>query len=204
MTARPDAASSDGRRARAVFFGSGAFGLPALRALVEPPLRDIVDLVGVVSVPDRPVGRAGQPAAVPAAVAATELGIPVVKPARLRDPDSVASIAALGAELAILADYGRLVPGSLLTIPRRGFLNLHPSLLPSHRGATPVAGTILAGDDEAGVTLFEMDAGLDTGPIVAQTAWRLAGHETTPGLEAAAAEAAATLLAAELGPWLAG
>ena len=204
MTARPAAASSDGRRPRAVFFGSGAFGLPALRALRAAPLRDVVELVGVVSVPDRPAGRAGHPTAVPAAAAAAELGLPVVQPARLRDPEAVAAVAALGADVAILADYGRLVPAAILATPRRGFLNLHPSLLPRHRGATPVAGTILAGDAEAGVTLFEMDAGLDTGPIVAQASWRLGGYETTPELEARAARAAAALLASELGPWLAG
>jgi methionyl-tRNA formyltransferase len=106
--------------------------------------------------------------------------------------------------VAVLADFGRLVPPDVLAVPARGFLNLHPSLLPRHRGATPIQATILAADLEAGVSLFEMDPGLDTGPVVAQVAWPLDGHETAAELEAAAAHHAADLLRDALGPWLAG
>jgi methionyl-tRNA formyltransferase len=189
------------RPGRVVFFGSGSFGIPSLDALATLPG---LDLVGIVSVPDRPAGRGGQVTSPPVAERARQLGLEPMQPARLRDGRFAAAIRELGPEVAILADYGRLVPPEILEVPRRGFLNLHPSLLPRHRGATPIQATILAGDAETGVTLFEMDAGLDTGPIVAQEAWPLAGTETAPELEAIAAQRAAELLVATLSRWLAG
>ena len=106
-------------------------------------------------------------------------------------------------ELLILADYGQIVPASLLDL-RHGALNLHPSLLPRHRGATPIPAAILEGDSETGVTLMQMDAGLDTGPIVAQAKLALEGTETTPALERTLATRAGQLLAENLGPWLRG
>lgn len=183
------------------FFGSGSFAVPILDRLAAMPG---VRLAGVVTVPDRPSGRGARVTAPPVADRARALGSPLLQPARLRDAAAASAIAALGAEVAVLADYGRLVPPELLAIPHRGFLNVHPSLLPRHRGATPVQATILAGDPEAGVSLFEMDPGLDTGPVVAQVRWPLAGDEDAQLLEAAAADRAADLLEATLGPWLAG
>jgi methionyl-tRNA formyltransferase len=103
----------------------------------------------------------------------------------------------------VLADYGQIVPGELLDLPH-GALNLHPSLLPRHRGATPIPAAILAGDRETGVSLMRMDAGLDTGPLVAVEHVSLAGDETAPALEARLAIVAAGLLARSLEPWLAG
>jgi len=190
-----------GRRARIAFFGSGAFGVPILEALAAMP---DIDLVSVVSVPDRPSGRHAASASPPVARRARELGLPLLQPARLRDPSTTDAIASLDLDAAVLADYGRLVPTSLLALPRRGFLNVHPSALPRHRGATPVQATILRGDADAAVTLFEMDEGLDTGPIVAQASWPVAGDETAPELEAAAAARGAALLRDTLAPWLAG
>jgi methionyl-tRNA formyltransferase len=104
----------------------------------------------------------------------------------------------------VLADYGRIIPGAVLEIPRHGALNIHPSLLPRHRGAVPVAGTLLAGDALAGVTVMRMDEGLDTGPIVAQRELTLAGTEVTPALEARLAEMGAELLVEVLPAWLEG
>ena len=103
----------------------------------------------------------------------------------------------------MLADYGQIVPATLLD-PPFGALNLHPSLLPRHRGASPIPATIVAGDRETGVTLMRMDAGLDTGPIVAVERLPLDGSETAPGLEARLADLAADLLAGSLAPWLRG
>ena len=103
----------------------------------------------------------------------------------------------------MLADYGQIVPAELLDLPH-GALNLHPSLLPRHRGATPIPAAILAGDRETGVSLMRMDAGLDTGPLVAVERVSLAGDETAPALEARLAIVAAGLLARSLEPWLAG
>jgi methionyl-tRNA formyltransferase len=121
----------------------------------------------------------------------------------LRAPDAVAEILALDPELLVLADYGQIVPAALLHLPL-GALNLHPSLLPRHRGASPIPAAILAGDPRTGVTLMRMDAGLDTGPIVAAREVALGGTETSPELEARLAEEAADLLAATLPAWMAG
>jgi len=191
-----------GRRpVRTIFLGSGRFGLESLRCLhVHPDL----DLIGVVSAPPRPAGRAQVLTATPIDDAAHELAIhSALTPERLRAPGSVAAVLALGPDLLVLADYGQIVPAALLGLPH-GALNLHPSLLPRYRGATPIQAAILAGDSETGVTLMSMDAGLDTGPIVAQTRHPLDGTETAIVLEDALAVEAGELLAVALGPWLRG
>ena len=187
--------------AATVFFGSGAFALPILDALVGAPE---VRLVGVVSAPDRAAGRHAEPTSVPVARRALELGLPLLQPPRLRAPDSVAAIETLQPELGVLADYGQIVPRAVLEIPPHGILNVHPSALPRHRGATPIAATIAAGDPEAAVSLIAMDEGLDTGPIVAQERWPLDGTETAKALEAAAARRGAALVRRTLAGWLAG
>jgi methionyl-tRNA formyltransferase len=184
------------RPARTVFFGSGAFAVPILEVLLAHPS---VKVVGVVSVPDDP--RKG---AVPVARRAREAGLPLVQPRRLREPASLAAIEALEPELGVLADYGRLVPSAMIALPPHGILNVHPSLLPRHRGASPIAAAIEAGDAETGVTIIAMDAGLDTGPIVSAARRRLTGTETAEGLEAHLASDGARLLAATLPAWLAG
>ncbi len=188
-------------RVRTVFLGSGAFAVPALRALHDHP---DVRLVGVVSAPVRPAGRRQEPTPTPVAQAAAELAIaPIQTPVRLRAPEAVEAVLDLQPKLLVLADYGQIVPATLLVLAN-GALNLHPSLLPRHRGATPVPAAILAGDAVTGVTLMRMDAGLDTGPVVAQVQRALDGTETTPGLEAELAETAAQLLTERLGPWVRG
>lgn len=198
MTGAP---GGKGRPARTIFFGSGGFGVPILDALVDAPE---VEVVGVISVPDRTAGRRREPTAVPVAARATALGLPLLQPASLRAPETAEQLRGLRADLGVLADFGRIVPPAILELPRHGILNVHPSLLPRHRGASPIPAAILAGDAETGVTLIRMDAGLDTGAIVAAEAWPLTGTETAPLLEAQAAEAGAKLLRATIGPWLAG
>ncbi len=187
--------------ARTIFFGSGQFAVPILDSLVDAPQ---VDVVAVVGAPDRPVGRRGAPISVPAVSRARELGLRVVQPARLRAPETLHALVSLEPALGVLADYGRIVPRDLLDLPRHGILNVHPSLLPRHRGAAPIPAAILSGDREAGVTIIRMDAGVDTGPIVASRGWPLAGTETAPDLERRAAVEGAAALRATLGPWLAG
>jgi methionyl-tRNA formyltransferase len=189
------------RPTRTVFIGSGGFGVPTLRALVADPA---IGLVGVVTAPSRPAGRRLEPSPTPVAGAATELAIGrVLTPVRLRDPAAIAEIEALKPALIVLADYGQLVPPALLAL-RKGALNLHPSLLPRHRGATPVPATILAGDATTGVTLMRMDEGLDTGPIVAQAGTAVGPDETAPELEARLAGIAADVVATWLSGWLHG
>jgi methionyl-tRNA formyltransferase len=188
-------------RPRTIFLGSGPFGVAPLRRIGGAP---DVELVGVVTAPARPAGRGGGLAPTPIAAAAADLAIDtVLTPERLRDRESIEAILALRPELLVLADYGRLVPADLLDL-RFGALNLHPSLLPRHRGASPIPATILAGDNETGVTLMKMDVGLDTGPIVAQVMVGLSRHETAPDLELRLAGYAEWVLARSLGPWLRG
>jgi len=184
-----------------IFLGSGSFAVPILEALLDSPE---VDVVAVVSAPDRPTGRKAVPTPVPVAARARELRLPLIQPDRIRDAGAVAALAELQPTLGVLADYGQIVPAAILDLPSRGILNVHPSLLPRHRGASPIPAAILAGDRETGVTLIRMDEGLDTGPIVAATRWALDGTETAPELEARAAAAGAALVAATVGPWLRG
>jgi methionyl-tRNA formyltransferase len=188
-------------RARTVFFGSGAFAVRILDALAGDPR---LDLVAVVSAPDRPAGRSRALTPTPVAARANALRIPLVQPARVRAPEPIAELTALQPDLGVLADYGQIIPRALLDLPQHGILNIHPSLLPRHRGASPIAATIAAGDDRTGVTIIRMDDGMDTGPIVARQSWLLAGDEQAPDLEARAAREGAELLVRTLDPWLAG
>jgi methionyl-tRNA formyltransferase len=184
-----------------LFLGSGGFAVPVLDALAAAAG---LELVGVVSAPDRPSGRRAELTPVPVARRARELRLPLLQPARLRAPDAVAEVAALRPAFGVLADYGQIVPPSVLELPEHGILNVHPSALPRHRGATPIPATILAGDPVAAITLIRMDEGLDTGPIVAQERWALDGTETAETLEAQAARRAASLVGRSVGPWLRG
>ena len=186
---------------RTIVLGSGAFAVPILDAVLSVPG---VQVVGVVSAPDRPVGRRGALTAVPVARRARELGLPLLQPDRLRHPDAVAEVAALRPAVGVLADYGQIVPSSVLGVPEHGILNVHPSALPRHRGASPIPATIAAGDSTTAVTLIRMDEGLDTGPIVAQETWPLHGTETAETLEADAARRGADLVRRILPGWLAG
>ena len=192
--------SGDRRRVRTVFLGSGRFAQPILGRLATHPA---IEVVAVVSAPPRPVGRRQLETPTPVATTAREFDLDVLTPGRLRDRAALADILGLEPALIVLADYGQIVPAELLNLAH-GALNLHPSLLPRHRGATPVPAAILAGDHETGVSLMRMDAGLDTGPLVAVEHVSLDGDETAPALEARLAIVAAGLLARSLDPWLAG
>jgi methionyl-tRNA formyltransferase len=190
-----------GDRVRTVYLGSGGFGAPALQRLAAHAR---IELVGIITAPARPVGRHAVLTATPIAQLAEELGFaPVLTPERLRAPEAIASVLALAPSFAVLADYGQIVPLALLELPHGG-LNLHPSALPRYRGASPVPATIAAGDDQTAVSLMRMDAGLDTGPLVAQIRVPLTSRETAPELEAHLAELAADLLDRSLDGWLDG
>ncbi len=192
---------SPDERSRVLFLGSGSFAVPILEALLADPA---VQVVGVVSAPDRPAGRAAAWRAVPVARLATERGVPLIQPDRVREPQAVAEIALVRPDVGVLADYGQIIPLALLELAPHGMLNLHPSLLPRHRGATPIPAAILAGDGQTGVSLFRMDAGLDSGPLIASVSAALSGTETSSELEARLATLAAGLLRRSLPGWLAG
>ena len=192
--------------ARTIFFGSGSFALPALAALPGPgpAAGAVAHVVAVVTAPARPAGRHGLPRATPVAEAAQARAVPVLTPATLRDEEAREALRSRQPELIVLADYGRLIPHAVLAMPRHGALNLHPSLLPRHRGASPIAAAIMAADSHTGVTLMHMDEGLDSGPILAQRELALDGSELAPDLEARLARLAADLLVETLPAWLDG
>ncbi|HUP82958.1 MAG TPA: methionyl-tRNA formyltransferase [Candidatus Limnocylindria bacterium] len=183
---------------RTVFVGSGAFAVPVIDALSNAVE---VDLVAVVTAPTRP-GSRGRPTDPPVADWATDHGLPMLRPEKLRTEESIGAVAELFPDLLVLADYGQIVPAALLELPRFGALNLHPSLLPRHRGASPIPAAILADDHETGVSLMLMDAGLDSGPLVARRRFPLSGSETAPELEHTLANVAAELLTTTLPSWL--
>ena len=188
-------------RARTIFLGSGSFAVPILDALLDDAR---VELVGIVTAPDRPAGRGRTMLPTPVALRARALWVPLLQPARVSDPEVIDELANLHPDLGVLADYGQIVPPELLDLPAHGILNVHPSLLPRHRGASPIQETIAAGDERAGVTIMHMEEGLDTGPIVATMAWPTTGRETAPELEATAAREGAALVHDTLGRWVAG
>ncbi len=145
--------------------GSPAFAVPALRALYDAGH----EIAAVYSQPPRPAGRGRAVTPCPVHAAALELGLPVRTPARLRtDAGEHAAFAALGLDAAVVAAYGLILPPAMLDAPRRGCLNIHASLLPRWRGAAPIQAAVLAGDTETGVTIMQMDPGLDTGAMLLQ------------------------------------
>ena len=158
---------------RVVFLGSPPFALPSLKALATN-----YTVVTVVSQPDRPAGRGREHTAPATKIFASEVGIPVFQPERLRDPDAIDRIADLEPDMLVVAAYGQILPQSLLDIPKNGSLNVHASLLPRWRGAAPIQAAILHGDEQSGVTIMQMDAGLDTGPILSQQSIKVAADET--------------------------
>jgi methionyl-tRNA formyltransferase len=184
---------------RICFLGTGAFGVPLLACVAE-----LADDLIVVSQPDRPAGRRLQLRATPIASLARERGLRVLTPQRLRSVEARDALRAWAPDGLILVAYGQLVPPDLLEVGARPPLNVHPSLLPRHRGAAPVAGTILAGDSEGGVTLMVMTQDLDAGPIVERWPVPLTGRETTPELEARLSDLASEVVPPQLERWAAG
>ena len=183
-----------------VFLGTPAFAVPSLRRLAAGGF----EIAAVYTQPDRPAGRGRHPAPPPVKTAALELGLEIRQPESLRDPAALAELAALRPEAAVGVAYGQILRREVLDIPDRGVLNVHPSLLPRHRGASPVPAAILAGDAETGVTIILMDAGMDSGPVVAQRRAPIQDSDTTASLMARLADVAADLLAETLPRWLRG
>jgi methionyl-tRNA formyltransferase len=180
--------------ARIVFAGTPDFALESLRRLVESGNIP----VAVLTQPDRPAGRGKQLTASPVKEFALDQDIPVLQPVTLRDPDAVAEIAALDADLLIVAAYGLLLPQTVLDLPRSGCLNVHASLLPRWRGAAPIQHAILAGDAETGVCLMHMEAGLDTGPVYVSESTSIGDEETAGELHDRLARLGADLLVDKL------
>jgi methionyl-tRNA formyltransferase len=176
---------------RLAFMGTPDFAVPALRALHGAGH----EIAAVYSQPPRPAGRGQALRRSPVHVVADELGLAVRTPARLRrDLTEHAAFAALDLDAAVVAAYGLILPEAMLAAPRRGCLNIHASLLPRWRGAAPIQAAILAGDAESGVTIMQMDAGLDTGPMLLAQATPITPHTTAAGLHDALCGIGAALI----------
>jgi methionyl-tRNA formyltransferase len=186
-------------RPRAVFFGTPSFAVPCLAALTE-----VADVVAVVCQPDKPVGRGNVVTAPPVKRWAEERAIPVVQPVKLRDGTFAAWLRGVAPDVAVVVAYGRILPPDVLTVPPLGCVNVHASVLPRHRGAAPINWSILTGDDATGVTLMQMDEGLDTGPALAVRHTPIALDDTAIEVSQRLQDLGAALLREELPRLVAG
>lgn len=185
---------------RVLFYGSPDFALPTLRALIDSPYRPIA----VVTQPDARAGRGRSLKPPPIKELAAEHGIPALQPAHLRDPAAIAQIGSLKPDLQVVAAYGQIIPVEILDLPVHGTLNVHASLLPRWRGASPVSAAILHGDDETGVTIMLVDATEDTGDILRQRATAIDPAEHAGHLNDRLAELGAGSLLETIPDWLDG
>lgn len=185
---------------RLVFAGSSDFAVPSLAALSENDR----DVVGVLTQPDRPAGRRRKPAPTPVGAYAADREIPVQTPVTLRNPEAVAALAALRPEALVVVDYGLILPPAVLALPPAGCINGHASLLPRWRGAAPVQHAILAGDAVTGISIMQMDTGLDTGPVYKMQSLEIGATEISGELRTRLAKMCAALLREVLPAILAG
>ena len=161
-----------------LFMGTPDFSVPVLEALIEAGH----EIVLAVTQPDKPIGRSKKPTPPPVKVCAEKHGIPVFQPERVRRPEAMERLAKVQADLGVVVAFGQILPQALLDLPAHGCFNVHASLLPMYRGASPINHVILAGEKQSGVTIMQMDAGIDTGDILLQEALPLADNETAETL----------------------
>lgn len=161
-----------------IFAGTSEFAVPSLLALVASEHT----VIAVYTPPDRPAGRGLKLTPSPIKIAAAQHHIPIYQPPTLRDPQTQQILKDLGADLIVVAAYGLLLPKEVLQAPRYGCINIHPSLLPRWRGAAPIPRPIEAGDTETGVTIMQLDEGLDTGDLWLQTTYAIDSEETSQSL----------------------
>jgi methionyl-tRNA formyltransferase len=174
---------------RVVFLGTPEFAVPSLTALATR-----YEVLAAFTQPDRPKGRGNQVSESPVKVAAKALGITVHQPERIRRPESIEVLEALAAHLMVVVGYGQIIPQRIIDLPRLGILNVHASLLPRYRGAAPIQWAIANGETETGVTIMQIDAGLDTGDMLLKAATPIGPEETAPELSARLAPIGANLL----------
>jgi methionyl-tRNA formyltransferase len=185
---------------RVVFMGTPEFAVPPLEALLAAG--ETVALV--VTQPDRPVGRGRRLAPPPVARLALERGLPLLQPPGVRRPEVQAALAATKPDAIVVAAYARILPTAVLTLPPLGCLNVHPSLLPRHRGPAPIQGALLAGDVETGTSIILLEERMDAGPILAQERLPIGPDDDALSLEPRLAAQGARLLVATLADWAAG
>ncbi len=175
------------------------FALPTLQALAGH-----YDVVGVVTQPDRASGRGREPKPPPVKTLALKLGIPVIQPEKLRLPEAMEQLRAWAPELIVVAAFGQILKKDVLELPSYGCINVHASLLPRWRGAAPIHAAILHGDEETGVTIMQMDVGLDTGPMLSQRSIRLTPDDTAGSVIDKLSTLGAELLVETLPDYLSG
>jgi methionyl-tRNA formyltransferase len=174
-----------------VFCGTPAFAVPSLRALLAD---SYFQVAAVVTQPDRPRGRGKKTASSPVKDAALESGVPVYQPEKIRSESSLDYFKRLMPDVVVIIAYGQIIPASLIAIPRLGWINLHGSLLPKYRGAAPINWAIINGEKVTGLTTMQIDAGLDTGPMLLKYQTGIGADETALDLYAQLAEAGAPLI----------
>lgn len=186
---------------RVLFFGTPDFSVPILRALVASEH----EVVGVVTNPDRSSGRGKKRTPPPVKVVAQEASLPLFQPEKVRGNKELAcQLACLEADVAVVVAYGQILPERLLNLPKYGCLNIHASLLPRFRGASPIQASLLAGDSESGVTIMKMEKGLDTGPVIEQARIPLTMSMNSETLHDALSELGAQLIVPVLVKWCSG
>ncbi|MCX5907151.1 MAG: methionyl-tRNA formyltransferase [Deltaproteobacteria bacterium] len=164
---------------RILFLGTPAFACPTLQALLESPH----EILGVVTQPDRPKGRGRKLTPPPVKIIAATKNLPVFQPEKVRDPSFLRACQDLQPEIIVVVAYGQILPQILLSLPPRGCVNIHGSLLPKYRGAAPITRAVLAGDTLTGITTMLMDEGMDTGPILGTEETPIAKDDTTGSLQ---------------------
>jgi len=189
------------RPTRLVYFGTPEYAVPALRMLAKDPR---FELSLVVTQPDRPAGRGHSLQEPPVKAVARELGVPFYQPQALRTPELRQPLIDAGADLFVVAAYGIIFGAKTLAIPRLGAINLHASLLPKYRGASPISAAILTGDEVTGITIIKMDSGLDTGATISARSIAITPSDTTGSLTLRLAQFGADLLIDTLPSWVNG
>lgn len=190
---------------RIVFMGTPDFAVPSLQRIIEAQEKYGWQVVAVYTQPDRRAGRGKKVVASPVKKIAVDNGISVIQPERLRDtPNEIAKLDALAPDLVVVAAYGMILPPEALEIPTFGCLNVHASILPAYRGASPINAAILDGLKETGNSIMVMDEGLDTGPVLAQASEPIQATDRATELTERLARSGAELLIATLPAWLAG
>ncbi len=179
--------------------GSPEFAVPILRALAEQ-----YDVVGVVTQPDKPAGRGRQLTPPAVKLAAAVLGLPVMQPVKVRNPEAMEQLRTWSPDLLVVAAFGQILRPDLLALPPRGCINVHASLLPRWRGAAPIQAALLAGDDQTGITIMMMDEGVDTGAILSQRAFPIGPDDTAGTLTEQLSTLGAMLLLETLPGYLSG
>jgi methionyl-tRNA formyltransferase len=173
-----------------VFFGTPDFAVPTLARL----LSSSHSVVGVITQPDRPRGRGQKTGDAPIKATAAAAGLTVLQPQTLRDPSFLNALTSLGADVGVVAAYGKILPDAVLATPRLGLINVHASLLPRHRGAAPVHRAIMAGDTETGVTIMQVVKALDAGPMLATVRCSIGPDDTSAAVESTLSHVGADLL----------